>query len=133
MENSEQSKLPQSQPSRTKKILVGLVVFIAVFVVARFVWFPYSPEGRRLARINDARIHARTVVKPLLVKDIRFNEVRVSEWYKGDGYFLVLGEVETESDLKDLKSLVMATHPPAPVAWVVDVIEKNTGTNILKN
>ena len=133
VENNEQSKKIQSEPSGFAKIGFGIFIFIAVFYLARSIYFPFTPEGQRRAQIQQARIHARTVVQPMLAKDKRFDEVFVSEWYKDDGYFRVKGAVETEADLKDLKTLIMATHPPAPVAWFVEVAETNSATNNLKN
>jgi hypothetical protein len=110
-------------------VVVALVVFSVAFILARFAYFPYTPEGQRLARVETARVHARTVVTPLLAKDKRFEFVSVSEWYKDGGYFLVRGAVDSQTDFRDLKQLVMGTHPPAPIAWVVYVVETNMATN----
>ena len=117
------------QPTRYTKASVALVVFLAAFILARLVYFPYTSEGQRLARIEAVRVHARMVVAPLLAKDKRFEFVTVSEWYKDGGYFLVHGAVDSQTDLRDLKQLIMETHPPAPVAWFVNLVETNTATN----
>ena len=117
------------QPSRFTKAVVALGVFVLVFVVAHSIYFPYTSEGQRRARVEAARVHAQMVVAPLLAKQKRFDEVRVSEWWKDDGYFYVRGAVDSEADLRDLKVLIMATHPPAPVAWNVEVAATSTATN----
>ena len=114
------------QPTRFTKAVVALGVFVLVFVVAHSIYFPYTPEGQRRARVEAARVHAQTVVAPLLAKQKRFDEVRVSEWWKDDGYFYVRGAVDRETDLRDLKQLIIATHPPAPIAWDVEVAETIT-------
>jgi hypothetical protein len=115
-------------PSRLTKLVVALLVFAVVFHFA----FRLTSEGRRLARIKAAGIHAESVVAPLLAKDKRFDCVFVSAWYKGGGYFLVHGAVETQPDFEDLKRLILETHPPAPIAWQVVVAETNTTTNGLQ-
>jgi hypothetical protein len=104
------------------KIIVGVSVFLVVFWVA----FGFTREGRRIARIDAARKHAETVSQ-LLAKDKRFEAVRVSEWYQGDGFFLVRGYVDTETDLSTLKSIVKSSKPPAPIAWQVQVIANTNG------
>jgi hypothetical protein len=122
---------PVHQPSRFTKVFVALVVFIGTFVLARSIYFPYTSEGQREARVRAAKIHAETIVAPLLAKEKRFEEIRVYGWWEDEGYFRVWGGVETEADLKDLKRLIMATHPPAPVAWNVEVFKQQTAsTNI---
>jgi hypothetical protein len=95
-------------------------------MVARSIYFPYTPEGRREARIEAARLHAKNVVVPLLAKQKRFAEVQATEWWKDEGYFWVRGAVDSETDLRDLKRLIIATHPPAPIAWDVEVAETST-------
>lgn len=94
----------------------------AIIIVAVTVWWNYlSPEGKRRTRLEAARLHAKNVVMPLLAKEHRFTEVRATELWKDEGYFWVRGGVETEADLQDLKRLIADTHPPAPVAWDVEV------------
>jgi hypothetical protein len=63
----------------------------------------------------------------MLAKDKRFEAVRVSEWYKGDGFFLVRGYVDTETDLLALKSIIELSKPPAPIAWQVQVVTDTNG------
>jgi hypothetical protein len=104
------------------KIAVGVVVFLVVFWVA----FGFTREGRRVARIDAARKHA-VIVSQLLSKDKRFEAVRVSEWYKGDGFFLVRGYVDSEADLLDLKSVVEQSKPPAPISWQVQIVGDTNG------
>lgn len=106
------------------KVTVGVVVFLAVLWVA----LGFTREGRRVARIAAARKHADTV-SLLLAKDNRFEAVRVSEWYKGDGFFLVRGWVDTETDLTALKNLVEESKPPAPIAWQVQVVGNTNGVS----
>ena len=75
-----------------KAVLLGAVIIAAINVW----WSYFSPEGKRRARVEGARIHARDVVMPLLAKEQRFAEVRATEWWKGDGYLWLKGGVETE-------------------------------------
>lgn len=58
---------------------------------------------------------------PLLVNQKRFEGVRVTEWWKDGGYGYVRGYVPGETDLRDLRRIVLSTDPPAPVAWAVEV------------
>jgi hypothetical protein len=99
------------------KILVALVVFGLVFVAA----FRLTPEGKRQTRVAAARKHA-AMVSQLLARDTRFSAVKVSEWWKGDGLFLVRGWVDSETDLLVLKEIVESSQPPAPIAWQVRVM-----------
>ena len=101
--------------------------FLCAFVFARRLWFPYTSEGQRYANVEAARRHA-VVVAPLVAKDKRFDVVRVSEWWSGQGYLLVSGFVDTEADLQDLKRLIASTRPPVAVAWQVEVVGTNPTT-----
>ena len=111
-----------------KRVGTAVSIGAVVLVVLTLWWNHFSPEGKRRARVEAARIHARDVLTPLLAKQPRFAEVRATEWWKDDGYLRLKGGVETEADLQDLKQLVMSTHPPAPVAWEVDVFGKGSAT-----
>jgi hypothetical protein len=114
-----------SSNSRVIKAVIGIAVFVCAFSFARRLWFPYTSEGQRYANVEAARRHAE-LVAPLVAKDKRFDVVRVSQWWAGQGYFLVSGFVETEADLQDLKHLIASTHPPVQVAWQVEVTQTNS-------
>ena len=107
--------------SRITKAVLAVAVFLCAFIFARRLWFPHTSEGQRHANVAAARQHA-LVVAPVVAKDKRFEVVRVSEWWSGQGYFLVSGFVDTEADLQDLKRLIASTHPPVAVAWQVEVV-----------
>jgi hypothetical protein len=106
----------------SKAVCAGAMVIVATTVW----WNHFSPEGKRRARVEAARLHAKNVVMPLLAKEHRFEEVHATEWWKDDGYLFVNGGVETEADLQDLKQLVISTHPPASIAWDVEVFGKDS-------
>lgn len=113
----------------SKVVLLG-AVFIAAFTACWHFYFPRTSEGQREARVEAARLHAKNVVVPLLAKEKRFAEVQATEWWKDEGYFWVRGGVETEADLQDLKQLVISSHPPALIAWDVEVFGRSvTATN----
>jgi hypothetical protein len=118
----------ERNPTRFTKVVVAIGVFVLVFAVARSIYFPHTREGKRRARVEAARLHAVNVVGPLLAKQKRFEAIQATEWWKDDGYFWVRGFVDSEADLRDLKQLIIATYPPAPIAWDVEV-ETNTATN----
>jgi hypothetical protein len=120
------------KPNTYKKLGVAIVVLLISFTIARWLYFPHTPEGQRRSIIKATAAHAKAVT-PLLARDIRFADIRVSEWWKDEGYFLVRGSVENESSLADLKRLIISTHPPTPVVWQVEIVKRGSPTNITTN
>jgi len=95
------------------------MVILAIVIV---VWalYPYLVERPLNASRAERYI---PVVQAALGQDARFTEVRFGFFSKvGDsGSLMVLGQVDSEDDLKELKKIVESTSPPIVVKYKVEV------------
>ena len=112
-----------------KRIAIPVLIGAAVIFSVTFWFNHFSSEGKRRARVEAARQHAKTVVAPLLTKQKRFAEIQVFGWWTEDGNFGVRGGVDSEADWKDLEQLIVSSHPPTSIRWDVYVGQRHI-TNV---
>src|SRR5258706_16156691 len=96
------------------KLAAVVVVFLCVFSITWFVYFPHSPLGRQEANLKLAENH-------LLIARDRLRQVKGAEKvkvgvYNGlDGSLSVFGDVESERTVEAVMSEILATAPPVTV------------------
>ena len=56
-------------------------------------------------------------ISPLIKKEKKFNNVLAGSSTANNGCITVQGVVNSEADLKELKTLVKSTNPPLTVDW----------------
>src|SRR5690349_4761658 len=56
-------------------------------------------------------------IKPLLIKEPRFDGVRVIAWWGEGAEFRVDGWVDNQADFEELKQLILTNRLLAPVGW----------------
>src|SRR6476659_4500802 len=95
-------------------------VLVMAFCCASLLFLWRSTEQLRNLRAADQ--HAPSVAR-VLAPYPEFKDVHLGSGTGSGGYLAVSGRVANASQLRRLKSLVMATHPPVKVRFLVRVAD----------
>jgi hypothetical protein len=104
------------------KIALIILLFLGIIGI---VWaLYYSPSARQGQNLAIADQFVEGALSPLVEKDEKYKNIQLGHYTGDGGCIWVLGEVQTEKDLIELKQLVKSTNPPLFVKWNVRVWER---------
>jgi len=104
----------------TRKGLTQILIFTAVMIFAGIVLRPFTPAARQSRNLAAANEHAQRLT-PTIHADPRFAQITLGGYTGGDGMFWVVGRVPSQKALEDLKTLIIASHPPVETEWTVKI------------
>jgi len=96
--------------------IVTMLGVAAVLLIQRFGPFP-----SQMARMAQAEQHIQ-ILRPMLQSDARFTNITLHPFTGAGGSLSLSGELLSESDLAELKQIVLASKPPVEVVYRVYVI-----------
>jgi hypothetical protein len=99
--------------------IIGTTVVLTLLAI--YLYYPYSPEGRQHRNMRLAKQHL-PKLQTLVAADNRFSRVRLHVYTGNGGSLELFGAVRSDDDLAALKQTVAASSPPTAVTWHVFVI-----------
>ena len=91
---------------------------IAVVTLVGLAVLPFTPGVRQQWNLRLAAAHA-AKLRPLLRADVRFRHIQVNPHTGALGSLIVMGELEHAEDKAALCKLVLDSHPPVHVSFVI--------------
>jgi hypothetical protein len=113
------------------KIRIAIVVFVGVFALTWFVYYPHSPLGKQMANLRLAEKH-QPQAEMSLRQTTGADKVRVGVYTGLGGSLSVSGDVSDEQTAEAVVRAVLASGPPVTVQFLLTVGETNIFREIVE-
>jgi hypothetical protein len=95
----------------------GAIIVVTLFYI--FVYWPISPLGSQLHNLKLAEVQAK-ILEERFKDDPRFQKVKFGRYTSAGGGLSVVGDVQTENDIRFLTNAVESIPCPVEIHYSLD-------------
>jgi hypothetical protein len=99
-----------------KNLLIVIVAIAIVTLLYIFVYWPISPLGHNLHNLKLAEEHGKKLQEKFK-SDPKFQKVRFTQFFGYDAGLTVVGDVQTEDDIRYLTNVIESIPSPVEIHY----------------
>ena len=103
----------KTTPKNLLKVIFAIAIVTPLYI---FVYWPISPLGSQLHNLKLAEEHAK-ILREKFKDNARFQKVKFGRYTGAGGCFSVVGQVETEDDIRVLTNIVESILCPVETIY----------------